>query len=47
MILVKPSGLGANATGYVKQVTVVVRNPRNTAQVLSRTSSLFERNVAR
>lgn len=32
--------------GYVKQVTVVVRNPRVTTQTLARESSLFDPNVS-
>jgi type II secretory pathway pseudopilin PulG len=42
IVMVQP-----NATsGYVKQVTVVVRSPRNRALVLARESSLFDPNVA-
>jgi type II secretory pathway pseudopilin PulG len=40
--IVKPNG----ASGYVKQVTVVVRDPRNSNLVLARQSSLFDPNVA-
>jgi Tfp pilus assembly protein PilV len=42
IIMVKPNG----SSGYVKQVTVVVRDPRNNATVLARQSSLFDPNVA-
>jgi Tfp pilus assembly protein PilV len=42
IIMVKPNG----SSGYVKQVTVVVHNPRNTAAILARQSSLFDPNVA-
>jgi type II secretory pathway pseudopilin PulG len=42
IIMVKPNG----SSGYVKQVTVVVRDPRNNANVLARQSSLFDPNVA-
>jgi len=42
IIMVKPNG----ASGYVKQVTVVVRNPRNSTLILARQSSLFDPNVA-
>jgi hypothetical protein len=36
-----------NTSGeYVKQVTVVVRDPRNTRPTLARESSLFDPNVA-
>jgi len=43
IIMVKPNG----SSGYVKQVTVVVHDPRSTANVLARQSSLFDPNVAR
>jgi type II secretory pathway pseudopilin PulG len=42
IIMVKPNG----TSGYVKQVTVVVRDPRNSTLVLARQSSLFDPNVA-
>jgi len=42
IIMVKPSG----TSGYVKQVTVVVRDPRNSTLILARQSSLFDPNVA-
>ena len=42
IIMVQPNG----SAGYVKQVTVVVHDPRNTANVLARQSSLFDPNVA-
>ena len=42
IIMVQPSG----TSGYVKQVTVVVRDPRNSTLVLARQSSLFDPNVA-
>jgi len=42
IIMVKPNG----ASGYVKQVTVVVRDPRNSTLILARQSSLFDPNVA-
>jgi type II secretory pathway pseudopilin PulG len=40
--MVQPSG----TSGWVKQVTVVVRDPRNSTLVLARQSSLFDPNVA-
>ena len=42
IIMVKPNG----SSGYVKQLTVVVRDPRNSTLVLARQSSLFDPNVA-
>jgi type II secretory pathway pseudopilin PulG len=42
IIMVKPSG----TAGYVKQVTVVVHDPRNSTLILARQSSLFDPNVA-
>jgi type II secretory pathway pseudopilin PulG len=42
IIMVKPNG----TSGYVKQVTVVVRNPRDSTLILARQSSLFDPNVA-
>jgi type II secretory pathway pseudopilin PulG len=42
IIMVKPNG----TSGYVKQVTVVVRSPRNSTLILARQSSLFDPNVA-
>jgi Tfp pilus assembly protein PilV len=42
VIMVKPNG----SSGYVKQVTVVVHDPRSTAKILARQSSLFDPNVA-
>ncbi len=41
IIMVKPSA----TSGYVKQVTVVVRDPRNSTLILARQSSLFDPNV--
>jgi type II secretory pathway pseudopilin PulG len=43
IIMVQPN---ASSTAYVKQVTVVVRDPKNSAKVLARESSLFDPNVA-
>lgn len=45
IVMVKPSGTGWTA-GYVKRVTVVVRDPRQTSRVLARQASLFDPNVA-
>jgi type II secretory pathway pseudopilin PulG len=45
IIMVKPSGAGWTA-GYVKQVTVVVHDPRQTSRALARQSALFDPNVA-
>jgi type II secretory pathway pseudopilin PulG len=42
IIMVKPNG----SSGYVKQVTVVVHDPRNSTLILARQSSLFDPNVA-
>jgi type II secretory pathway pseudopilin PulG len=42
IFMVKPNG----TSGYVKQVTVVVRDPRNSTLILARQSSLFDPNVA-
>ncbi len=42
VIMVQPNG----SSGWVKQVTVVVRDPRNSTLVLARQSSLFDPNVA-
>jgi type II secretory pathway pseudopilin PulG len=42
IVMVKPNG----SSGYVKQVTVVVRDPRNSTNILARQSSLFDPNVA-
>ncbi len=42
VIMVKPNG----SSGYVKQVTVVVHDPRNSTLILARQSSLFDPNVA-
>ena len=42
IVMVQPSG----TSGWVKQVTVVVRDPRNSTLVLARQSSLFDPNVA-
>jgi type II secretory pathway pseudopilin PulG len=44
IIIVKPSA--ATQGGYVKQVTVTVRDPRNNTRVLARQSSLFDPNTA-
>ena len=41
IVAVQPAG----STGYVKQVTVVVRDPKNTARALARESSLFDPNA--
>jgi type II secretory pathway pseudopilin PulG len=43
IVIVKPT---TTSTGYVKQVTVVVRDPRNTSRVLARQSAFFDPNVA-
>jgi type II secretory pathway pseudopilin PulG len=43
IVMVQPS---ASSSGYVKQVTVVVRDPKNTARTLARQSSLFDPNAA-
>jgi Tfp pilus assembly protein PilV len=43
IVLVQPS---ATSTAWVKQVTVVVRDPRNTTRVLARQTSLFDPSVA-
>jgi type II secretory pathway pseudopilin PulG len=40
--LMQPNG----SSGYVKQVTVIVHDPRNSTLVLARQSSLFDPNVA-
>lgn len=37
----QPSGAAESGT-YVKQVTIVVRDPRNTAKILARQTSLFD-----
>jgi type II secretory pathway pseudopilin PulG len=42
IIMVQPNG----SSGWVKQVTVVVRDPRNSTLILARQSSLFDPNVA-
>ena len=42
IIMVKPNG----SSGYVKQVTVIVRDPRNSTNILARQSSLFDPNAA-
>jgi type II secretory pathway pseudopilin PulG len=42
IIMVQPTG----TSGWVKQVTVVVHDPRNSTLVLARQSSLFDPNVA-
>jgi type II secretory pathway pseudopilin PulG len=41
IILTQPTGSGYTGT-YVKQVTVVVRDPRNSAKILARQTSLFD-----
>jgi type II secretory pathway pseudopilin PulG len=41
IILTQPSG-AAYTGAYVKQVTIVVRDPRNTAKILARQTSLFD-----
>ena len=43
IIMMQPN---ATSTAYVKQVTIVVRDPKNSASVLARESSLFDPNVA-
>ena len=43
LIMVQPN---ASSTAYVKQVTIVVRDPKNSARVLARQTSLFAPNVA-
>jgi type II secretory pathway pseudopilin PulG len=45
IVLLQTSGTGYTG-GYVKRVTVVVRNPRLTTQTLARTSSIFDPFVA-
>jgi Tfp pilus assembly protein PilV len=42
IIMVQPNG----SSGWVKQVTVDVSDPKNTAKVIARQSSLFDPNVA-
>jgi len=42
IIMVQPNG----SSGWVKQVTVVVHDPRNSTLVLARQASLFDPNVA-
>ena len=42
IVMVQPNG----SSGYLKQVTVVVHDPRNSTLVLARQSSLFDPNVA-
>ena len=42
IIMVQPNG----SSGYVKQVTVVVHDPRNSTLILARQSSLFDPNAA-
>jgi type II secretory pathway pseudopilin PulG len=44
IVIVKPSA--TTQGGYVKQVTVTVRDPLNNARVLARQSSLFDPNTA-
>jgi type II secretory pathway pseudopilin PulG len=42
IIIIQPTDTGATYSGnYVKQVTVVVRDPRNAAKILARETSLF------
>jgi Tfp pilus assembly protein PilV len=43
IVMVQPN---AGATAYVKQVTVVVRDPKDSTRVLARQTSLFDPNVA-
>jgi type II secretory pathway pseudopilin PulG len=43
IVIVKPT---PTASGYVKQVTVVVRDPRQNSRVLARQSAFFDPNVA-
>ena len=43
IVMVQPN---ASATAYVKQVTVVVRDPKDSTRVLARQTSLFDPNVA-
>jgi type II secretory pathway pseudopilin PulG len=45
IVLLQASGTGYTG-GYVKQVTVVVRNPRQPTKTLARESSVFDPNVA-
>ena len=45
IVLLQAGGTGWTG-GYVKRVTVEVRNPRLTTQTLARESSLFDPNVA-
>jgi type II secretory pathway pseudopilin PulG len=45
VVLLQAGGTGYTG-GYVKQVTVVVRNPRATSQTLARESSVFDPNVS-
>ena len=42
IIMVQPNG----SAGYVKQVTVVVRDPKDSTKIIARQSSLFDPNVA-
>lgn len=43
IVMVQPS---ASSSAYVKRVTVVVRDPKDSTKVLARQSSLFDPNVA-
>jgi Tfp pilus assembly protein PilV len=42
IIIMKPAG----SSGWVKQVTVAVRDPRNSTRILAEQSSLFDPNIA-
>jgi type II secretory pathway pseudopilin PulG len=42
IILTQPSSGAAYSGSWVKQVTIVVRDPRNTARILARQTSLFD-----
>jgi type II secretory pathway pseudopilin PulG len=44
IVMVQPN---AAASGWVKQVTVVVRDPRDSTKVIARETSLFDPNVAK
>jgi len=46
IVIVQPTGpSGTLSTGYVKQVTVRVFNPKNTAQLLAKETSVFDPNA--
>jgi prepilin-type N-terminal cleavage/methylation domain-containing protein len=47
IVVVQPSGpSGTYTSGYVKQVTVQVFNPKNTSQLLAKETSVFDPNAA-